>query len=69
MLVDTVRDFLELSVESRLQEFEVWDCDNCETVYEGTIDECPEEYLNATFESFDVIAEYSPKLVINASNI
>lgn len=63
----TVRDFMEYSSEESFQNFTIYDLDTDEEVFTGTTDECIDDYLDATVESFDVIDETSPRLVFNVT--
>lgn len=61
----TVNDFLSYSTEKEMQYFEIWDCVKEETAYDGTISNCPIEYLDAIVQSIDLINDDSAYLVFN----
>lgn len=63
----TVEDFMEYSIEVGYQQFTLYDVDKEEEVFTGTIDECPDEYVEAEVSTFDVIDENSPRLTLNVS--
>jgi hypothetical protein len=63
----TVEDFMEYSIEERWQTFTLYDVDKGEEVFTGTIDECPDNYLEAEVGTFDVIDENSPRLTLNVT--
>jgi hypothetical protein len=63
----TVEDFIKYSIEESWQKFTLYDVDKEEEVFTGTIDECPDIYIEAEVCTFDVIDEYSPRLTLNVT--
>lgn len=60
-----VFEFMKYSIDVYWQEFTIYDADKGKDVFTGTLDECPDKYIEAEVCTFDIVDDTSPRLTLN----